>query len=144
MVNNHEHQEQPQAIQRNEKPTGIGGDRPTAGGGTWSRSLRNVSPPKIAVNWHAKTSRLPGCRVVEHNACQTYMQSIHFQHVASHDPRFVWLGETAFIIQMKERTEAKDDPEAERRWFKSAVLNTAVRQIKDSPRFLRLGASSEC
>ncbi len=49
---------------------------------------------------------------------------------------FVWLGDTAFIIQMKERAEPKDDPEAERKWFKDAVLKTAVRQIKDSLRFL--------
>lgn len=49
---------------------------------------------------------------------------------------FVWIGDTAFIIQMKERAEPKDDPEAERRWFKDAVRKTAVRQIKDSLRFL--------
>ncbi|WP_244483194.1 hypothetical protein [Rhizobium sp. Leaf383] len=49
---------------------------------------------------------------------------------------FVWLGETAFIIQMKERTEPKDDPDAERRWFRGAVLRTAVCQIRDSLRFL--------
>jgi hypothetical protein len=49
---------------------------------------------------------------------------------------FVWIGDTAFIIQMKERAEPKDDPEAERRWFKDAILRTAVRQIKDSIRFL--------
>ncbi|TCP90337.1 hypothetical protein C8J31_101175 [Rhizobium sp. PP-CC-2G-626] len=50
---------------------------------------------------------------------------------------FIWLGETAFIIQMKERAEPKDDPEVERRWFKGAILNTAVRQIKDSIRYLK-------
>lgn len=54
---------------------------------------------------------------------------------------FVWLGETAFIIQMKERAEPKDDPEAERRWFKDAIVRTAVRQIKDSLRFLNEHAS---
>lgn len=54
---------------------------------------------------------------------------------------FVWLGDTAFIIQMKERTEPKDDPEAERRWFKDAILRTAARQIKDSLRFLNEHAS---
>ncbi|CAN7444738.1 hypothetical protein LJR255_002862 [Pararhizobium sp. LjRoot255] len=54
---------------------------------------------------------------------------------------FVWLGDTAFIIQMKERAEPKDDPEAERRWFKDAILRTAVRQIKDSLRFLNEHAS---
>ncbi|MGD9481523.1 hypothetical protein [Shinella sp. G-2] len=54
---------------------------------------------------------------------------------------FVWLGETAFIIQMKERAEPKDDPEAERRWFKDAIMRTAARQIKDSLRFLNEHAS---
>lgn len=54
---------------------------------------------------------------------------------------FVWLGETAFIIQMKERAEPKDNPDAERRWFKDAILRTAVRQIKDSLRFLGEHAS---
>lgn len=49
---------------------------------------------------------------------------------------FIWLGDTAFIIQMKERAEPKEAPEAERRWFKDSVLKTAVRQIKDSIRFL--------
>lgn len=50
---------------------------------------------------------------------------------------FVWLGDTAFIIQMKERAEPKHDAEVEKRWFKDAVLKTAVRQIKDSLHFLR-------
>lgn len=50
---------------------------------------------------------------------------------------FVWLGDTAFIMQMKERAEPKDDADVEKRWFKDAVLKTAVKQIKDSLRFLR-------
>lgn len=50
---------------------------------------------------------------------------------------FVWLGDTAFIIQMKERVEAKDDSETEKKWFKDAILKTAVRQVKDSLRFLK-------
>ncbi|GAC1043879.1 hypothetical protein [Rhizobium sp. No.120] len=49
---------------------------------------------------------------------------------------FVWLGETAFVIQMKERAKPTDDPDIEKRWFKDAILRTAVRQIKDSIRFL--------
>lgn len=50
---------------------------------------------------------------------------------------FVWLGETAFVIQMKEREKPKDDPEVEKRWFKDAIQRTAVKQIKDSLRFLK-------
>lgn len=49
---------------------------------------------------------------------------------------FVWLGDTAFIIEMKERAKPTADPEGEKRWFKDAILKTAVRQIKDSIRFL--------
>ncbi|AJD41689.1 hypothetical protein RGR602_CH02363 [Rhizobium gallicum bv. gallicum R602sp] len=50
---------------------------------------------------------------------------------------FVWLGETAFVIQMKERERPSDDPEIEKRWFKSKVLRKAISQIKDSIGFLR-------
>ncbi|MER8408159.1 hypothetical protein NKH16_26420 [Mesorhizobium sp. M1307] len=50
---------------------------------------------------------------------------------------FVWLGETAFVIQMKERAKPTDDPEVERRWFKDAVRRKAVSQVKDSIRFLK-------
>ncbi|MBA8878278.1 hypothetical protein [Phyllobacterium myrsinacearum] len=50
---------------------------------------------------------------------------------------FVWLGDTAFVIQMKERAGPKKAPEVERRWFKDAIQRTAVRQIKDSIRFLK-------
>lgn len=49
---------------------------------------------------------------------------------------FVWLGDIAFVIQMKQRAKPTDDPEVEKRWFKDAILRTAVRQIKDSLRFL--------
>ncbi|MBY2940932.1 hypothetical protein HF264_14615 [Rhizobium leguminosarum] len=48
----------------------------------------------------------------------------------------VWFGETALIIQMKEREVATDDPEIERKWFDNKVMKAAVRQIKDSLRFL--------
>ncbi len=48
----------------------------------------------------------------------------------------VWLGESLFVIQMKEREHPTDDPEAERRWFKNKVRGKAVSQIKDSLRFL--------
>ncbi|OCP01288.1 MULTISPECIES: hypothetical protein [unclassified Ensifer] len=49
----------------------------------------------------------------------------------------VWLGETAFVIQMKEREQSSDDPEVERRWFKNKVRGKAISQIKDSIGFLR-------
>lgn len=48
----------------------------------------------------------------------------------------VWFGETAFIIQMKEREGATDDAETERRWFDRKVVRAASKQIKDSLRFL--------
>jgi hypothetical protein len=35
---------------------------------------------------------------------------------------FIWLGDTAFVIQMKERERPTDNPEMERRWFKSKVF----------------------
>jgi hypothetical protein len=49
----------------------------------------------------------------------------------------VWLGETAFVIQMKERERPTDDPEVERRWFKNKVRGKAISQIKDSIGFLQ-------
>lgn len=49
----------------------------------------------------------------------------------------VWLGQTVFVIQMKERQQPTGDPEAERRWFKNKVRGKAVSQIKDSLRFLK-------
>lgn len=49
----------------------------------------------------------------------------------------IWLGETLFVIQLKEREKPTDDPEAERRWFRTKVRNKACRQIKDSLRFLQ-------
>ncbi|KQW60729.1 hypothetical protein [Ensifer sp. Root127] len=48
----------------------------------------------------------------------------------------VWFGETAFIIQMKEREGVTEDPDTERRWFDKKVLKAAVKRIKDSLRFL--------
>ncbi|NKK61816.1 hypothetical protein GFM44_39375 [Rhizobium leguminosarum bv. viciae] len=50
---------------------------------------------------------------------------------------FVWLGETAFVIQMKEREQPTDNPESEKRWFKSKIRGKAVSQIKDSIGFLQ-------
>jgi len=49
----------------------------------------------------------------------------------------VWLGETAFVIQMKEREQPTDDPDVERRWFKNKVRGKAISQIKDSIGFLQ-------
>ncbi|QND63679.1 hypothetical protein HB777_07050 [Mesorhizobium loti] len=48
----------------------------------------------------------------------------------------VWFGDVAIIIQMKERVAETEDPEAERRWFNNKVMKTAIKQIKDSMRFL--------
>ncbi|MEJ8476159.1 hypothetical protein [Roseibium algae] len=48
----------------------------------------------------------------------------------------VWLGQTLFVIQMKEREQPTGDSEAEGRWFKNKIRGKAVSQIKDSLRFL--------
>lgn len=49
----------------------------------------------------------------------------------------VWLGETAFVIQMKEREQPTDNADVERRWFKNKVRGKAISQVKDSIGFLR-------
>lgn len=42
---------------------------------------------------------------------------------------FVWLGDFAFALQLKQRTEASSDPGRERSWFKKKVLTNGTRQI---------------
>ena len=53
------------------------------------------------------------------------------------EDNFVWLGDYAFVLQLKERIAAKADPEAERGWFRSKVLGKATRQVRDTLQFLR-------
>lgn len=48
----------------------------------------------------------------------------------------VWLGEYAFVLQLKQRGDETEDPEAERSWFRNKVLNKATRQVRDTLRFL--------
>jgi hypothetical protein len=48
----------------------------------------------------------------------------------------VWLGEYAFVLQLKQRDEQTEDPEAERSWFRNKVLDKATRQVRDTLRFL--------
>lgn len=48
----------------------------------------------------------------------------------------VLIGPLAFVYQLKERTDASDDPETERRWFNNKVLGKATKQIRDSLRYL--------
>lgn len=48
----------------------------------------------------------------------------------------VRIGSLAMVFQLKERTEATSDPEAERRWFQRKVLRKGTDQIKDSIRYL--------
>ncbi|MCF1433194.1 hypothetical protein GOZ97_16520 [Agrobacterium vitis] len=48
----------------------------------------------------------------------------------------VKIGSLGFVFQLKERTEATEDPEIERRWFKQKVLRKAKDQIKASLRYL--------
>lgn len=49
----------------------------------------------------------------------------------------VWLGNYAFVMQLKERREETQDPEVERSWFQKKVLDQATSQVRDSLRFLR-------
>ena len=49
---------------------------------------------------------------------------------------FVWLGDHAYVIQMKERESPSDDPDVERIWFAKKVLGKATRQVRDSLRFI--------
>lgn len=48
----------------------------------------------------------------------------------------VWLGNRAYVLQLKEREGATGDPAAERAWFQKKVLKKATSQIRDSLRFL--------
>lgn len=50
---------------------------------------------------------------------------------------FVWLGDFAFALQLKQREGATSDPERERSWFKRKVLTNGTRQIRDTLRFLK-------
>lgn len=50
---------------------------------------------------------------------------------------FVWLGDYAFVLQLKERIAANEDPQAERLWFRNKVLGKATKQVRDTLQFLR-------
>jgi hypothetical protein len=50
---------------------------------------------------------------------------------------FVWLGEFAFALQLKQREGVSSSPERERKWFKSKVLTNGTRQIRDTLDFLK-------
>jgi hypothetical protein len=49
----------------------------------------------------------------------------------------VWFGTYAIAMQLKERSEETENPEAERSWFRKKVLDQATRQIRDTLRFLQ-------
>jgi hypothetical protein len=49
---------------------------------------------------------------------------------------FVWLGNHAYVLQLKEREEESDNPEVERTWFRRKVIGKATKQIRDTLRFL--------
>jgi hypothetical protein len=49
---------------------------------------------------------------------------------------FVWLGDHAYVLQLKEREEETSDPEVERNWFLRKVVGKATKQIRDTIRFL--------
>lgn len=48
----------------------------------------------------------------------------------------VWFGSRAYVLQLKQREDPTDDPDAERVWFQKKVLKKATSQIRDSLRFL--------
>jgi len=48
----------------------------------------------------------------------------------------VWLGNYAFLLQLKERKDETEDAEVERSWFRRKVLGKATRQVRDTLRFL--------
>src|SRR3546814_20610826 len=49
----------------------------------------------------------------------------------------VWLGDFAFILQLKERDGGTRYHAAERAWFRNKVLGKATRQVRDTLRFMR-------
>jgi hypothetical protein len=49
----------------------------------------------------------------------------------------VWLGQYAIAMQLKERAEETEDPEAERTWFQKKVLDKATSQVRDTLSFLQ-------
>ena len=48
----------------------------------------------------------------------------------------VWLGDHAYVLQLKEREEETSDPTVERNWFFRKVIGKATKQIRDTLRFL--------
>jgi hypothetical protein len=48
----------------------------------------------------------------------------------------VWLGDYAYVLQLKARGDETDDPDVERSWFENKVLRKATRQVRDTLRFL--------
>ncbi len=48
----------------------------------------------------------------------------------------VWLGDFAIVMQLKQREEPTDDPEAEALWFRRKILDKGVKQVRDTLRFL--------
>lgn len=48
----------------------------------------------------------------------------------------VWLGDYAFVLQLKQRGAETEDVEAERAWFRKKVLDKATSQIRDTLQFL--------
>jgi hypothetical protein len=48
----------------------------------------------------------------------------------------VWLGDYAFVLQLKQREDETEDPETERSWFRKKVVDNATRQMRDTLRFL--------
>lgn len=49
---------------------------------------------------------------------------------------FVWFGDRAYILQLKQRDKLTGNPDSERSWFKKKVLKKATSQIRDSLQYL--------
>lgn len=48
----------------------------------------------------------------------------------------VWLGERAYVLQLKQRERSSGDPTMEARWFQKKVVGKATKQIRDSLSYL--------
>lgn len=47
-----------------------------------------------------------------------------------------WLGDHAFVLQLKERASETENPDSESNWFRKKVLGKAMSQVRDTLRFL--------
>jgi hypothetical protein len=55
----------------------------------------------------------------------------------------VWLGDRAYVLQLKQREQPTQDSGAERTWFQKKVLKAATKQIRDSLNYLHQNPTIE-